>query len=48
MKELNYPHLRLFNTEGAEYFEDDLSFAKNKSILYASNGEEFDPAGCFG
>ena len=35
---LDYGHLRLFNSEGAEYFEDDLSFVKNKMVLYASRG----------
>ena len=45
---MNMNHLRLFNSEGAEYFEDDLQFVKNKTALYASNGEDFDPASCFG
>lgn len=39
--------LRLFNSDGAECFEDDLDFIKHKSVLYASRGEEFDPGSCF-
>ncbi len=45
---MEFSHLRLFNSEGAEYFEDDLEFVKNKTVLYASNGKDFDPASCFG
>ena len=48
MKEIGFNHLRLFNSEGAEYFEDDLAYAKNKTVLYASNGEDFNPSSCFG
>ena len=47
-KSLGYPFMRLFNSEGAEYFEEDLEFVKNKTVLYASNGEDFDPASSFG
>ena len=45
---LKFKKLRLFNEEGAEYFEDDIQFVKNKTSLYASKGEEFDPHNCFG
>ena len=45
---LKFTRLRLFNEEGAEYFEDDLQFVKNNTSLYASRGEEFDPTNCFG
>jgi hypothetical protein len=30
--------LRLFNSDGAEIFEEDLDFVKHKSVLYASRG----------
>ena len=47
-KLLKFSKLRLFNEEGAEYFEDDLQFLKNYTSLYASKGEDFDPTNCFG
>jgi hypothetical protein len=34
-----FKKLRLFNEEGAEFFEDDLRFIKNKTSFYASNGD---------
>lgn len=40
--------LRLFNSEGLEYFEEDLQYVKDKTTLYASRGEEFDPSSSFG
>jgi hypothetical protein len=30
---------RLYNSDGAECFQEDLDFIKNKSVLYASKGE---------
>ena len=47
-KVLNMSPMRLFNSEGAEYFDDDLEFIKTKTAMYVSHGEEFDPASCFG
>ncbi len=47
-KLLNVNHLRLFNSDGAEYFEDDLKYIKNKAVLYATKGEDFDSNSCFG
>jgi hypothetical protein len=46
-KLFKFSTLRLFNSDGAECFEDDLDFIKHKSVLYASRGEEFDPGSCF-
>ena len=40
--------VRLFNSDGAEYFEDDLKYIKNKTVLYATRGEDFDSGSCFG
>lgn len=40
--------LRLFNSEGAEYFDDDIKYIKNKAILYATKGEDFDAGSCMG
>jgi hypothetical protein len=34
----NMTHLRLFNGEGVEIYEDELEFQKNNSTLYASKG----------
>ena len=45
-KLLNCTQVRLFNSDGAEYFEDDLKYLKNKSVLYATRGEDFDSSSC--
>jgi hypothetical protein len=47
-KLLNLNNVRLFNSDGAEYFEDDLKYVKNKAVLYATRGEDFDSSSCFG
>lgn len=47
-KHIPHSNLRLFNSDGAEYFEDDLSYIKNKTVLYATKGEDFDSSSCFG
>lgn len=39
--------IRIYNSEGSEYFEEDLDYIKNGSVLYVSKGEEFDPTSCF-
>jgi len=36
---MKFKKIRLFNEEGAEYFDDDIKFLKNKTSLYASRGE---------
>ncbi|EGR27938.1 protein kinase domain protein [Ichthyophthirius multifiliis] len=43
----NFKCLRLFNNEGVEIFNDDIQYLKDKSVLYASNGEEFDANSTF-
>lgn len=47
-KHLGVTQVRLFNSDGAEYFEDDLKYLKNKAVLYATRGEDFDSNSCFG
>lgn len=47
-KLLGISQVRLFNSDGAEYFEDDLKYLKNKAVLYATRGEDFDSSSCFG
>jgi hypothetical protein len=47
-KYLPHNNLRLFNSDGAEYFDDDLTYIKNKAVLYATKGEDFDSSSCFG
>ena len=47
-KQLNVTQLRLFNSDGAEYFEDDLRYLKHKAVLYATRGEDFDAGSCLG
>ncbi|CAK75480.1 unnamed protein product (macronuclear) [Paramecium tetraurelia] len=37
-----FNRLRLFNQEGVEITEDDLDYVKNGTVLFASEGEEFD------
>lgn len=37
-KYISHTNLRLFNSDGAEYFEDDLVYLKNKTVLYATKG----------
>ncbi len=37
-KYLPHNNLRLFNSDGAEYFDDDLAYIKNKAVLYATKG----------
>lgn len=37
-KLLNVNVVRLFNSDGAEYFDDDLKYVKNKAVLYATKG----------
>lgn len=39
--------LRLFNSDGVEMFEEDLTFLKDKTTLYVSQGEDFDSASLF-
>lgn len=39
--------VRVYNSEGSEYFEEDMDFIRNGAVLYVSKGEEFDPASCF-
>lgn len=34
-------NLRIFNHEGLEVYEEDLSFLKNNETLYVSRGEDF-------
>ena len=48
VKLLGWNGLRLFNAEGGEYFEEDLDYVKDKTNIYASKGEEFNPSSCFG
>ena len=43
---LKYNQIRIYNSEGSEYFQEDLDFIQNNSVLYVSRGEEFDPASC--
>ena len=47
-KQIGTLQLRLFNSDGAQYFEDDLKYLKNKAVLYATKGEDFDSGSCFG
>ena len=47
-KLLGWNILRLFNAEGGEYFEEDLNYIKDKTTIYASKGEDFNPSSCFG
>jgi len=47
-KRLGLNVVRLFNSGGAEYFEDDLKYVKHKSVLYATKGEDFDTSSRFG
>jgi serine/threonine protein kinase len=37
----NSEHLRLFNQEGLEIYEEDMKFLTNKEVLYVSKGEDF-------
>lgn len=37
-KILGWTSLRLFNSEGGEYFEEDLNYIKDKATIYASKG----------
>lgn len=46
-KALGVSVVRLFNSDGAEYFEDDLKYLKHGAVLYATRGEEFDTSACF-
>ncbi len=35
--------MRLFTKEGVEIFEDDIPYLSDKTFLYASNGDDYDP-----
>lgn len=37
----NSEHLRVFNQEGLEIYEEDMKFLANKEVLYVSKGEDF-------
>ncbi|EGR33275.1 protein kinase domain protein [Ichthyophthirius multifiliis] len=43
----NMRNLRLFNAEGVELTDDDLQYVKDKAVLYASKGEDFDSNSTF-
>jgi serine/threonine protein kinase len=45
-KALGVSTVRLFNSDGAEYYEEDLKYIKNKAVLYATRGEDFDSSSC--
>ncbi|KAL4448802.1 hypothetical protein ABPG74_012891 [Tetrahymena malaccensis] len=43
----NIREIRLFNQEGVELYDDDLLYLKDKAIVYASKGEDFDANSSF-
>lgn len=47
-RQIGYSKMRLFNSEGREFADDDLEYVKDKTTLYASKGDDFDPSSCFG
>lgn len=45
---LRSKHIRLFNAEGVEYFEEDFEYVKPNENVYVSRGEDFDASSNFG